>query len=244
MDYAAVGDVDPALAALIEQLRAAAAKHDIAPITDVLADDLVVAECDSDATRPCPALDPRKKRLRATQIAKLEPPQRLLQSLCCSDMRPRDVPGQFRVDAALDLLRAAVASGSIGSDPDIPDAVCTPAPPAFDRAKALKMAIAADTDPQNLRLASKDVVLRKAPRDDSGEAGRIAARQVAPMVTDLPEPLPDGWTAVALPEGTLGYTHVRALEDLVADSVCFSKNADGKWRIRVVIRRHPWGGPG
>ena len=106
------------------------------------------------------------------------------------------------------------------------------------------MAAAADTDPQNLRVTARELVLRKAPKQDAPESGRIPPGRIVPMVTDLPQPLPDGWSAAALPDGTLGYIDAESLDDLVVTSACFTKDAGGAWRIRTVIRRHAWGGPG
>lgn len=243
VDYGPASEADWALIVLIGRLRAAVSTGDMRTIAAALADDLVVADCDNDATRSCPAS--RQGTVGARPAAAQAPAeQRLLQSLCCADMRPRDIPRTLRVDTALEVLGSAMAGGTIGPDPDSSGSVCAPAQPLFDRQAAERMAVAADTDPQNLRVTARELVLRNAPRADAPESGRIAAGRIVPMVTDLPQPLPDGWSAAALPNGTLGYTDARNLDDLVVTSACFAKDATGDWRIRTVIRRHAWGGPG
>lgn len=245
VDVPRAQDVDPGLVELLGKLRGAVAANDIAPVAAALAADLKVIDCDSDATRPCPAAPSLGgRRARPSLVASLEPEQRLLQSMCCADMRPHDVPGRLRQDAVLDLLSTVIDSGSLGRHPDTPEIVCSPAQPAFDREKALEMAAASDTDPGNLRFASKEIVLHQQPSTDAPEVGRMAAHQMVPVVTDLSNPLPDGWNAVALPGGTLVYAQPQGLDDLATNAACFKKNEAGVWQIINVVRRHRWGGLG
>jgi hypothetical protein len=108
---------------------------------------------------------------------------------------------------------------------------------AFDRAAAKTMTKAADIEPDNLRVASAEIVLRDKARKDATELERIPAGRVVPLVTLGQESLTAGWNAIAMPDGRLGYADKPALNDLAVPSICFSKTKKGDWAIAATIQR-------
>ena len=96
----------------------------------------------------------------------------------------------------------------------------------------------ADIENANLRVATADLSLREKPAKDAGESAKIAKGAAVAFVTDAAESLPDGWSAIALPAGGIGYTDEGGLADLTPAGLCFSRDSAGKWKISAAIQRH------
>ena len=97
--------------------------------------------------------------------------------------------------------------------------------------------MAADIEPDNLRVTTSEIVLRARPASDAAELVRLPVGQMAPLVTDLPESLPDGWTAIAVPQGGYGFTDQLGLNEIAPGGLCFLKNAGGIWEIALSNQR-------
>ena len=224
---------DPALKSLIERLHLAIAERKLAPIDAALSPVITVIECDNDPTKPCsPAV---KGAVRsAFQMA---PPDRIRAALCCRDIAPGKITRALREETVLGLFGAALEEETIGTHPALPGAACLPAWPMFDGAKAAAIAAAADIENDNLRVTARELVLKARPAAGAPEIARLPAGQIAPLVTDLPESLPDGWTAIAIPQGGYGYTEQLGLNEIAPGGLCFMKNDRGIWEIALSIQR-------
>ena len=234
---------DAELKALIERLRASIGEQNLGVIAKELAPGLVIAECSADALKPCPPPPaPAKPNAAKTSTAKKSalPPrpfERLLAGLCCKDIPVQHITKKMREETALGIFGAALEDETLGENPDVPGSACLPAFPKFDRELATKITDAADIEPGNLRVAAQALSLREKPSATAPPAGEIAAGQLVPLVTDLPESLPDGWSAVALPQGRLGYTRDGGLNDLAPAGICFARDESGAWKIALVALR-------
>lgn len=224
---------DAALKALIEKMHLAVAEKKTGTIDAALSPDFQVVECDNDPTKACtPAL---KGALRSN--AKLPPPARLRAALCCRDIAPAKITRALREETVLGLIGAALEEETLGGHPALPGLACLPAWPIFDTGKAAAMAVAGDVEPANLRVAAIEMVLREKPAAEAAVLARIAKGRMVPLVTDLAESLPDGWTAIAVPQGGLGYTDQLGLNEIAPGGLCFAKNAAGQWQIALSVLR-------
>ena len=224
---------DPGLTALIEKLHIAVAERKLAGIDAALSPAYAVIECDTDPTKPCsPAL---KGAMRSS--LKLGPPARIRAALCCRDIAPNKITRAMREETVLGLIGAALEEESIGTHPALPGAACLPAWPLFDGAKAAAIATAADIENDNLRVTARDLVLKAKPDSGAPDIARLPAGQIAPLVTDLPDSLPDGWTALAIAQGGYGFTDQLGLNEIAPGGLCFMKNDKGIWEIALSILR-------
>ena len=253
-------EADAALRALVEALRASVAKADASAVDAALSPAAMPVECDADPAKACPppptaapteaskagkAARPAKPAKaaapkadpRLARLVKLPPAQRMRMGLCCRDVPIQHVTDAMREEALLGAVGAALEEETIGANPDLPGAACMPAMPIFDRVKAARLALDADVDNANLRVATTELVLRDRPARDAAEVARIAKGQVAPLVTEAAAALPDGWNSIALPQGGLGYTDQGGMSDLTPAALCFV-NEKGGWKIGAVIQRH------
>lgn len=226
-------EADAGLAPAIETLRKAVAERNFAEIYASLAPNFTAIECEGDPTKPCA---PNVKAYVRSD-AKLKPPQRLRQALCCRDIAPARISETLRQESVLGLVGGALEEEGAGSPPFAPGLACLPAWPKFDLGKAAAIALAADVDKENLRVTTRELVMLGQPKNDAPELARLPPGQIAPLVTDLPDSLPDGWTAIALPQGGVAYTRMLGLADLTPSGVCLAKDAGGAWRISLTIQR-------
>ena len=226
-------DTDTALKNLIDSLHRAIAEKDLKILDAALSPSFIALDCSPDPTKPCGL--PVKTAAKAT--AKLPAPARLRAALCCRDIAPNHITKAMREEAVLGFVAAALEEDSIGTHPDLPGLACVPAWPLFDRAKASAIATAADVEPGNLRVTGHEIALLLLPAASAGESARLPAGQIAPLVSDLPDSLPDGWTAIALPQGGIGYTDQLGLNEIAPGGLCFGKNAKGDWDIALTIQR-------
>ena len=221
---------DPDLRATIERLKDAVEARDISVVDAALAEDFTVLTCGMDPTQACAAGSKNATPAKGKTAA-----ERLRAGLCCADLPAKDITDEIRVETALGLVGAMLASDAIGANPDIAGSACLPAWPSYDRAAAAAVAKAADVEPENLRATAAEVTLRVRAEPGAPELARIPARRVAPLVTLGQEGIPPGWTAVALPQGGLGYTQQAAFDDLTAPALCFAKAANG-WAIKLITQ--------
>ena len=224
---------DPQLKSVIEALHKAVADKNLAALDATLAPGYIALECDADPVKPCaPGV---KGATRSNP--KLPPPARLRQALCCRDISPAKISKVLREETVLGLIGSALEEETAGATPALPGAACLPAWPVFDTAKAAAIAAAADVENTNLRVTTREILLLDKPAADAAEVARLPAGRIAPLVTDLPDSLPDGWTAIALPQGGIGYTDMTGLNEIAPGGLCFSRNDKGAWQISLTIQR-------
>ncbi|MDE2364939.1 MAG: hypothetical protein KGM42_19850 [Hyphomicrobiales bacterium] len=229
VSYAA--DSDPDLAALVASLRNAAKAKQAEPFETAMAPSFVALDC---AANPLKACAPGKAKIVGGKAGK--PLERMRLAFCCEGKASPDTPVESQDETMFAILAATLDAKTIGPNPDAKGEVCAPALPAFDRAKAGKAAKAAGVEPENLRVATVDMPLRRRPTREYEPAATIEAGALAPIVTDLTDDTPAGWTAVGLPDGSVGYTDALGFDELAPAAICFGK-AQGQWRIVSTIQR-------
>lgn len=229
---------EPELAALIGRLTAAVAEGRAGAVDAEIAPDVAAYDCYLDATAPCRrrgAARPAGKSGKAASGPAA--PQRLREALCCADIAPAKITPKLRDESLLGFIGAALEPETLGRSPIDPGLLCAPAAPLFDAEAARRIAEAARVDREDLRLAQEALTLREAPRKDAPIVATLPAGAVAPMVTEATQALPSGWSAVAAPDGRLGFTDQLALGDLGASALCFARDTTGRWRISAVAER-------
>lgn len=226
-------DADPALKSLIDSLHSAIAEKDLKRLDAALDTNFMALECGPSPVQICA---PATKGV-VKSLAKQAAPARLHAVLCCRDIAPKNITKAMREEAVFGFVGAALEEDSLGTHPDLPGLACLPAWPLFERAKASAIAKAADIDPENLRVTMREIPLLERPANGAAEVAKLPQGQIAPLVSDLPESLPDGWTAIALPQGGLGYTDLLGLNEIAPGGLCFGKTAAGQWTIALTIQR-------
>lgn len=230
--YARDIGADAGLKAVVQKLKAAVEARDMAALDAALAADFTVMSC---ASNPAASCAPGAKGVSAAKGK--TPGERLRAGLCCGDTPKKQINEALRVETALGLVGAALAEETIGGLASLPGSACLPAPAAYASAGAAATAKAADVEPSNLRVTSAEVVLRHKPDAAAPEAARIPAGRIAPLVTLGQEGLAAGWTAIALPQGGIGFTQQLVFDDLATPALCFAKDAAGSWKIKLMIER-------
>ena len=230
--YAGQSADDTALAGLMTTLQKAAEARDIAAIAGTLAKSFTALTCKPDPTLICA---PGKKGVKQPP-ARLSPAERLAQGLCCAGTPRKDITKDMIADAVSGQIAALLDAGGMGSNSDVQGSVCRPALPDFDRPKAARIVKAAGIEPSNLRVASNPVPVRLKPDAKADVSETIAAGLVVPLVTDLDTLIPDGWNAIALPEGGLGYTDALGLNDLAPAALCFVREGT-TWKTGFFVLR-------
>ena len=223
---------DAALRDLIERLRKAAADRDMPAINASLTKSFTVVACKTDPTLPCA---PGKKGVKQP-AAKLSPAERLAQGLCCADTPRAQITKDMIADAITGQLAAALDAAAIGAHPDAAGVACLPAWPLFDRPRAARMARAAGVEAASLRVADGDVQIRLKPDAKQPVAETLPKGSLVALVADLDVLIPDGWSAIALPKGGLGYTDALGLNDLAPSGLCFVREGP-IWKTGFFILR-------
>lgn len=230
--YARNVGADAGFKAAAQKLKAAVEARDMAALDAALAADFTVMSCASNPAAAC-ALGAKG----VTAAKGKTPGERLRAGLCCGDTPKKQITEALRVETALGLVGAALAEENAGALVALPGSACLPAPAGYDPAAAAALAKAADVEPENLRVTSAEVVLRQKPDPAAPEAARIPSGRIAPLVTLGQEGLAAGWTAIALPQGGLGFTQQLAFDDLATPALCFARDAAGVWKIKLMIER-------
>ena len=223
---------ESSLQSLIETLRKAASDHDLTAIHATLAKSFTVVTCKPDPTLACaPGVKGAKQ-----SATRLSPADRLDQGLCCADIARKVITREMTADAVAGQIDAALDADSMGRNPEAPGSACLPAWPIFDRQKAARMARAAGVKPSNLRLAANDVPIREKPDGRQPVLDTLKAGQIVPLVTDLDTLIPDGWNAIALARGGLGYTDALGLNELAPSGLCFVREGS-IWKTGFFVVR-------
>ena len=222
---------DPGFVDVLKRVRAAIDKQIVQDLAPLLARDFAVIECAANPLTPCA---PGKSKILAAKVA--APIDRLRLALCCDGDPASAVPRIEQDEAVTGTLGSILAAAGAGGSPDLRDAVCVPALPAFDRARAAKAVAAARVEPEDLRVTNTQVTLRTKADKSAPVAATLPAGSLALLVTGLTASVPDGWSVVALPAGGIGYTDELAFEDTAPPALCFTKGAAG-WQASTLIQR-------
>ncbi|MFO1118391.1 MAG: hypothetical protein U1E28_22200 [Beijerinckiaceae bacterium] len=232
-DRAAEDDAD--LAQLMKILRNAAQAKDTTSFEATISPGFVALDCSASPLKPC---GPGKARAVGGEATRKQKPfERMRLAFCCEGKPAPDMPDEAKNDTAFAILGATLGANSIGANPDAKGQVCAPALPAFDRARAAKAARAAGVEPENLRVAHADIQLYARPARGAAPSAKLAPGDLAPVVTDLTTDTPAGWTAIGLPDGSIGFTNALGLEELTPAAICFAREK-GVWRIVSTIQRN------
>lgn len=233
--------IEADLAALIERLRAAVAHADGKAIDAELSLDFHTIDCFLDPTRACARREPQGRRAAAERkrYAAMKPARRIRADLCCADIAPGRITPKLREEAVLGAIGAALEDETLGAWPQDSALICAPAPPHFDRAATALAADRADIEREELRVTLGPLALRAAPQRVAEVIASLPPRRIAPLATAGEGALPDGWSAVVLPDGRLGYTDEAALGELSYAGMCFARDATGRWRIGAAVERKP-----
>ena len=220
---------DAALKAFIESLSKAASADDVGAIEKALAPDLQVIICKTDPLIACPPGAPGVRSADQAKSAIL----RLRETLCCPGVPPEQITDELRNETITGHLAGALESGQTTGH-ETPGLVCMPSWAIYDRAKAQAIITATGADPLFLRYAGEAIDYRDKPDEKAKVSGKIPKGDLVPMMSDVATNMPDGWYAIALPSGKLGYTDEIGLEELTPSGTCFRKDAAG-WKIALVM---------
>ena len=220
---------EPALKVLIASLSKATQADDVSAIDKVLAADLQVIVCKADPLIVCA---PGAQGVRTADMSK-PAAQRLRETLCCPGVPPDQITDDLRNETITGHLAGALESGQITSH-ETPGLVCMPTWAIYDRAKAQAIVKAAGSDPMFLRYASAAFEYRDTPDEKAKVSGSIPKGDLVPMLSDVATNMPDGWYAIGLPSGKIGYSDAIGLEELTPSGTCFRKDA-GSWKIALVM---------
>lgn len=220
---------DPALSTLVKALAKSASEDDVSAIEKVLAPDLQVIVCKADPLQACSPGAPGVK----TSDKSKSPAQRLRETLCCPGVPPDQITDALRNETVTGHLAGALESGQMTGH-EVPGLVCMPSWAIYDRSKAKAIVTASGGDPMFLRYASEAIPYKDTPDEKAKVAGRIPKGDLVPMLSDVSTNMPDGWYAIALPEGKIAYTDALGLEELTPSGTCFRKDASG-WKIALVM---------
>ncbi|HMN72867.1 MAG TPA: hypothetical protein PKA55_13465 [Rhodoblastus sp.] len=229
--YDRAAENDAGLAALVRETRAAVEAKDVAGLSALISDRFVALDC---AANPLKACAPGKAK--AVGAGNARPIDRLRLAFCCEGKPSPETPEAAQNDTMFAILAADLGAGGLGANPDAKGEVCAPALPRLDRARAGAAARAAGVEPENLRVAAATIPLREKPAPGAATISRLDPGDLAPIVTDLTADTPSGWTAIALPDGAIGYTDALGLDELTPGAICFGKEK-GRWKIVSTIQR-------
>ena len=229
--YDRAAEDDTELADLLKAVRAGVEARDAIAIEAEMSAGFVALDCPANPLKPCA---PGKAKIVGGKTGK--PIDRMRLAFCCEGKPSADTPAAAQNETMFAILAATLGASSLGANPDAKAQICAPALPGFDRARAAKAAKAAGIEPENLRIASAETILRARPVKEAEAAGKLAAGELAPVVTELTADVPPGWTAIGMPDGGIGFTDALGLEELTPAAICFGKEK-GRWRIVATIQR-------
>lgn len=222
--------------AAINRLRGYVEKRDIKSISGMLSKDFTAILCDDDPTTECL---PGKPGVKAPS-SKLTAVQRMEQGMCCMDTPFAKASRRLITDTILQRIDASLSTDLIAAHPELPNTICAPAVPKFDRGQAKAMLRATGADPRNLRVTEDPIVLREKPAKDAPVATTIPAGTLVAFMMRESQSLPTGWLAIAMPQGGLGYQDTSLPTyheyDPRPPSLCM-KREGAAWRISLYIER-------
>ena len=220
---------DEALKALIETVRAIAARSELSAFAPLLANDFTVIVCKPDPLAPCAANAPGTRQSDPAQ----KPAERLSSGLCCPGVSPEQITDELRAETVSGIISGAIESGQL-SEHETPGLFCTPYWPVYDRKAAATIVTAAGSSAEFLRYAGQQIIVREKPAADAPILATLERGALTPMLSDVATQMPDGWYAIGLPSGRIGYSDMLGLEELTPSGVCFRRyGAD--WKIAMVI---------
>ena len=212
-------------------LRAAVAAKDAGRLKGLLAPDFAALACSGDPTLPCaPGRSPSVPTGKT-------PLDRLRLALCCGGRDDKSIDAATRDEALWGLLasllatNAAPALGATGGD-----AVCQPAIPIVDRPKLKALAKSLDLEPTAFRLAAEPVAARTRADRAAPVVATLPKGAVVPLLTGPGVTVPDGWTALALSAGGVGFAEGVTLDELAPEALCVRPTRGG-WRLALLIGR-------
>ncbi len=221
----------PAAAETFTALRAAIAAKDAKRLGALLASDFAALSCSADPTEHC-----APGRVPAVRAGKT-PLDKLRLALCCGGKDDKSVDAKTRDEAMWGLLDSLLTvSGAPGPVAELGDAACLPALPAIDRSKAKELAKALDIEASTFRIAAASIEARGRTDRAAPVAVTLPKGALVPLVTGHGTVAPDGWTALALPAGGVGFAEGVTLDELAPEALCVRQTRDG-WRLTYLIGR-------
>lgn len=220
---------DDSLKAFLGNLRAITGRSDLPAIEQLLADDIAIITCKPDPLAPCEAGAQGVK----TSNPALTPAERLREGLCCPGIPADEITDELRSETIAGLISGAIESGQLSSH-EKPGLVCSPAWPVYDRKKAAAIIAAGGASSEYLRYASQAIEVRAKPDPKAPVSATLAPGALVPMLQDVATAMPDGWYALAMPDGSIGFSDMLGLEELVPSGVCLRKDGAG-WKIALII---------
>lgn len=226
------GADDAELVALIDNLKQAVRKRDVAAIRNAAAPTLAIV------TPPVgfpPANAPKPLKLDGEPSG----PQRLDKAIAL--LAGEGEPDRKRLDALiLATVAEALSSGTIGRSALVRGALCAPAEPKFNRGQVLAIAEAAGEVPDNLVILIEETVFLEKPDTAAAAIATLKPGSVVPFVEGAVEGA-DGkrdWYAIGLPTGRRGYAKGDRSTSFEATRLCFTKEGpkdSAAWAISTVI---------
>lgn len=212
---------DPALVAVASQIKEAVEAADAEAIFAVMAKEITFASsgitmASSRRVKKQPAFD----KANAAMIA------------IGKHYQEGEMPGLSKADtdkiqreSALGTINDALEAAKWGQDPLLKGMVCTYRGTTWNVKTADK---AGGTGSVGYHV-TKPVVVRAKPDDKSKALGIL--KPGALYVQGFPEDSEAGWAGIRLPDGQIGHAPEADLLPATTNGLCFSKGADGKWKL-------------
>jgi hypothetical protein len=156
----------------------------------------------------------------------------------------------FELDASdgagWDALGKAVGEPHAAPDPQNKGVVCAPTAPELNDKNFEALILATQSDPSDWGFAAAPgVEVRSAPKPDAPVVEKLGPVLVRISVDESPLAAVQGisseWLRVVTPSGKQGYVLGTAMIALVADEMCYLKDASG-WKIAGIVSGGVGGG--
>ena len=223
----------PAAAEVFAPLRAAVAAKDAKRLGALLAPDFAALSCSADPTAPC-----APGRVPSVRAGKT-PLDKLRLALCCGgkddksgDQKTRDEAMWGLLDSLLTVAALPAPSAELGN------AVCLPALPAIDRAKAKALAKALDLEPSTFRIAAMPIEAKASADRVAAIATMLPKGALVPSVINPGTVVPAGWIALALPAGGVGFAEGVTLEEVAPEALCVRQGHEGARLVYLIGRQN------
>lgn len=145
------------------------------------------------------------------------------------DIPPDANVGEFLADMELDFIEGSLTDGQPwGLDPLLPGTVCTYGYEQYDPAAVKQVAAKLGIDAASFVMVADGTPVLDKPK--GRKLGTLSAAALYAMDSDSDPG--EGWVALHLPPGGIGYVAVGedGLDKPYADGLCFKKTG-GKWKI-------------